>query len=87
MLEKSAIFHDGVLYTGRRHCDCFDTIYKVLDYEDVLKVRKDGIQGFVDENYEFYDRRQAFEYAIIMGQIAASRIYSKRDYLMSEDLW
>lgn len=76
MLIKSAIAKGNAVYTGRRHHDV------ILENIDVNL--KNGIQGFVDENYKFYDREEAEIYARGCGQLHGELIGS---ILTSEDLW
>lgn len=61
MLVKSAIAKGNAVYVGRRHHDV------ILENIDVNL--KNCIQGFVDENYKFYDRVVAEIYARKCGQL------------------
>jgi hypothetical protein len=50
---------------------------------------KQEIQGFLDDQDNFLDRKQAFIYAAKVGQIARNldpKLYQGSD-LFSEDLW
>lgn len=80
MIFASAIKQDDIIAIGKRHCDCIMALYKITNIKPVL-----GEQGFVDEKMNFYDRKEAGEYAIKCGQIKELK-YSN-DELYSEDLW
>ena len=53
--------------------------------------QRDIVEGFIDTNGKFYDRRDAYEYAMANGQLSASTRELKREHceteLYSEDLY
>lgn len=53
--------------------------------------QRDIVEGFIDTNGKFYDRRDAYEYAMVNGQLSASTRELKREHceteLYSEDLY
>ncbi len=76
MIKEAAIFYNGNIYTGKRHCDIIHNI--VLEtYTSPIK----GIQGFVTEDGIFVTREQAARIAYEAGQIK-----QKKSELYSEDL-
>ena len=58
----------------------FDFDYKRDDYETIK-------QGFLDENDNFYDRREAWKHAYVNRQIHPNAIEHTTPELYSEDLW
>lgn len=75
-LIESAVRHEGVIYTGRRHCDATRKAYAATG----RTVR--GTQGFVDESGAFLTREDAQARALQTGQLAEPVFI-----LTSEDLW
>lgn len=78
-----------VILCGVRHGDCYTQL-------EALRFRPKGgykeiEQGFVDNNGIFFGRKQAYEEALKIGQIAPStkvlKIEKSEDELYSEDLW
>lgn len=55
------------------------------DIAHVAHVGDDFIQGFIDEDYNFLDRREAFKRALLTFQIKTNRYGTMM--LTSEDLW
>lgn len=78
-IKHSAIMKDGIIYIGNRHHDCF----RVMHECGVSK--EDSIQGFVDENGMFHNRKQALTIAEYHDQI--KKKHYPLDELMSEDCW
>lgn len=77
-IKCSAIFQDGVIYTGKRHNLIIKEIYSKT-HKTVT-----GIQGFVTERDIFVTRDQAEVIARASGQLTKKLIGS---ILTSEDLW
>ena len=69
-----------------RHGFGYSTLH---DLVGVKFKQKDIVEGFIDTTGKFYDRREAFEYAITNGQLSASTRELKREHgeteLYSED--
>lgn len=79
MIKQAAILKDGVIYEGRRHSDIFrDTL-------PLGWLKGEGVvQGFVTEDGQFLNRRQAAQHAIRCGQIEKLKWPPN---LYSEDLY
>ena len=76
MIVHSAILKDGIIYTGKRHCDI------LCDKSRSFGFLKNGQQGFITDNGIFLDRYAAATYAYSNGQIKQTKLR-----LYSEDLW
>lgn len=74
-LVQAAIKVNGVVHTGNRH-------HEILKQAPTFGDYKYGIQGFVDENGNFWNRHQAARIAYVAGQMNVIK-----DNLTSEDLW
>lgn len=67
-----------------RHCNAFLTLHDLgykprVDFEEIA-------QGFLNENYEFLTREEAYQEAIRCDQLLPNaEIYSNS--LFSEDVW
>jgi hypothetical protein len=78
MLTHSAIkTKDGNIYIGLRHHNILNNNCGV-DF-------KNGIQGFVDHQHNFYNREEALKVAIEFNQLKNNKTIS--NILTSEDLW
>jgi hypothetical protein len=76
-IVNAAILVDGVIHTGRRHCD-------ILRSAPTFGGYKHGEQGFVDNFGIFVNRYQAERIARRAGQLIDE---VKGGVLTSEDLW
>lgn len=76
MLIASALRKDNVIYTGKRHCDIF--------IQRPMGELRNAEQGFIDEDGNFYNRKDAEVYARNCGQLTKQIIDGE---LTSEDLW
>ena len=74
-IEVAAIHKDGKIHTGKNHAE--------IIHEHPYKL-KGGIQGFVDDNGDFWGRTAAFQIATEEGQIVKKNGNSR--VLYSEDL-
>lgn len=80
MILAAAILKDGVIYTGKRHCNIIN------DSPKHLRVGKGPhVQGFVDHEGNFLNREDAARHAKLWGQVEKLKFNSKE--LFSEDLW
>ena len=72
---------------GHRHGDCYSIIHQLNS--NWLKSKK--VEGFIDNNGEFLDRKEALEHAVKCGQLSQSNRWYKEDNneneLYSEDLY
>ena len=79
--ETGAIF--GAIRHGFTYCAKTD--------DGIPKRFSEVVEGFLDQNGNFYDRKEAFEVAINCGQLSASTRQLKREKceleLYSEDLY
>lgn len=79
----AAILWDGVMYTGDRHGNILQYLVKIGQLKDIKKDKVTyEMQGFIDQDGNWYTREGARELAIKSKQI-------KPDHgtLYSEDLW
>lgn len=79
MIKHAAIKQGNIVYVGKRHSDCFSTMYEC----GVDKVG--AIQGFVTDDGEFLDRYNAAKHALRCGQIRNLKFHQNE--LFSEDLY
>ena len=70
------------IYTGKRHADIFEQMYKLG-----IKYNKNkSIQGFLTDTCRFVDRREAKKIAVKANQLIVP-IEDTYDELFSEDVW
>ena len=70
------------IYTGKRHADIFEQMYKLG-----IKYNKNkSIQGFLTDTWRFVDRYEAKRIAVKANQLIVP-IEETYDELFSEDLW
>ena len=76
---------EGLVITGLRHSYIIDS----LAGQGIYLSDYNHVHGFVDEKDKFYTREEAYEHAVVCGQIEDERdfgeTYAVR--LVSEDLW
>lgn len=77
----------NVVFGGIRH----GFIYSAMRDAGITSSHEFAIEGFLDSNGEFYDRKEAFDIAMNNGQLSASTRQLKRERheteLYSEDLY
>lgn len=75
------------VFGGIRH----GFIYSAMKDAGIPKRVNEVIEGFLDQNGNFYDRKEAFEVALNCSQLSASTRWVKRERceleLYSEDLY
>lgn len=69
----------GQIFVGKRHNDC-----TFLAYRSGFETPIDCVQGFMTDENEFVDRKEAQEIAIKAGQVSSEH---KGTDLYSEDLY
>jgi len=79
MIIASAIKHEGIVFTGKRHNEIIKYLVE-LGYKPPIP---NSEQGFIDETGKFYYREESKEHAKKCGQI--NKDFGK--VLTSEDLW
>ena len=87
MIKESAIQRksDGRVWTGKRHGD---VIRKIMEEGNVKTVtHADFIQGFVTNEGQFVDRKEAFKIALSCNQLLNKSDPWAAPTLMSEDLY
>ena len=71
---------------GLRHSDCYDLMYSLC-----VPMPREETDGFIDHEGNFLDRYDAFEHAILCGQLSDTTRVVKRErgerQLFSEDLY
>ncbi len=77
----------NAIFSGVRHADIYEMLHN-LDYKiDAINT----IEGFVDEANNFYDRREAYAYALRHHQLPTTVVEYKEEHmeneLYSEDLY
>ena len=71
-----------LIVCGKRHCNCFEIIWNSkIEYD-----KSTCEQGFLTNQNQFVDRREAMHIAWDYGQID-DKIYQPGKELFSEDLW
>lgn len=83
-LISSACKLNDTIWTGFRHSDCFAKMK--LDGM-TLEDKKNIVQGFLTEDGEFLTRKEAFERAVLCGQIKDEGEAPEKRILVSEDIW
>ena len=75
------------VFGGIRHGD----IYSAMQDAGITPPHEAGIEGFLDEKNNFFDRYEAYKLAMTNGQMSATARQYKRDRgereLFSEDLY
>lgn len=82
MIVAAAIRHNGVIYTGDRHCNIIKYMVYGLKIKPPIKNKE---QGFVDNKNHFMSREVAFLHAIGCDQVRENGLIGS--VLTSEDLW
>ena len=80
-IKHAAIKINNIVYVGHRHHDCFRVIHECGVNHKIT----DKISGFVDENGQFWNRKEALEIANHFGQVKKKHhpLYE----LLSEDIY
>ena len=77
----------GAVFGGIRH----GFIYSAMHDAGITPPHEKAIEGFLDENNNFYNRYEAYNIAMTNGQLSATTRQYKRDTgereLFSEDLY
>lgn len=89
--DAEALIHNprniktGLVITGRRHHNCFETLSKIYPKQDKTKI----IQGFLTSFNNFVDRKKGFQVARCAGQIKnrLAKGWDQESELTSEDLF
>jgi len=68
-----------------RHSDAYWIISQFLPQCKINKSRTR--EGFLDEHNNFYDRRDAYNEAVVCGQVIGRREPAQAGVLFSEDLY
>jgi hypothetical protein len=78
-IVAAATVHEGIVYTGRRHCQIIQDICAKTGVKRVV-----GRQGFTTDTGRFVDREEAGRIAIAAGQI--DKLQYHREQLFSEEI-
>lgn len=75
--QAAIVFQNGKMYVGKRHSDCFLAAFEAGEPSPRYE-----IQGFVTDDGEFVNRRDAAVIAFAAGQIteATTRLFSEDLY-------
>lgn len=76
-IVESAVIHEGLIFTGKRHSDAIKTAVETTGIKPVR-----GTQGFMTDLGLFVTREEAAKIALDAGQIK-----EPKEILYSEDLW
>lgn len=76
MIKEAAIIKDGIIYTGKRHCDILNSLDRPYGF------LKNCEQGFITDKGKFVNRHEAAEIAYSCKQIQYPKVK-----LCSEDLY
>lgn len=80
-IKHSAIKVGNIVYVGHRHHNCFAVIHDCGVNHKIVP----SVQGFVDEDGSFWDRKEALAIATHFNQIKEK--HNPKDQLVSEDLY
>lgn len=83
MIVAAAIKHNGVVFTGVRHCEIFKQILRIFPK---TKTPISSPQGFIDNKNNFLNREESLNHAVKCSQIE-SHNHIIGGVLTSEDLW
>ena len=75
-IEYSALKHNGKVYTGRNHAECF--------LQEPKGVLRNAEQGFVTTKGRFVERKKALKIAKFYNQVKHK--HCPEDRLLSEDM-
>ena len=87
MIIAAAINHNGIVFTGVRHCEIFRQIIR-LNPDTPTPIK--SIQGFITDKNVFMGRDESLDHAIDCKQIGFKKDGSYDiigGVLTSEDLW
>jgi hypothetical protein len=90
IVAAAVLLSNGVVVCGVRHFDKLmrATIQAIGTSEgDVTRIVSGSVQGFVDNNYEFVGRDEAWIIAERAGQFDPKKATGTQGTLYSEDLW
>jgi len=77
----------GFVVCGRRHSDCVITVANLLKknlrHDTIISVKRE-VQGFLTSRNRFLNRKEAWKFALEVGQIESDK---EEDELFSEDLY
>lgn len=65
----SAINYNGVIISGKRHSDCYDTLYGILGTREVADSPERDQQGFLTSESRYVDRMEGWAIAKKNNQI------------------
>jgi len=87
MIKEAAIMRksDNKIWTGKRHSNVISSIIKDTGIKTVT--HNEFIQGFVDNDGNFFNRKDAFIIAKACGQLLSEKDPWAAPTLMSEDLY
>jgi len=80
-IKEAAICRGGKVWTGHRHGDIIPQMVKEGEHRIMAQE-----QGFVTEDGRFVNRAEAFEIALVSGQVKEPGPGKQRS-LLSEDLY
>ena len=84
MIICSAVWHEGHLLTGKRHCECL-AVASILVKNGIGTWPVKGEQGFLTDDKRFLSREAAAVHAVACCQI--NELKFSKTQLFSEDLW
>ena len=89
VIDPNAPFgHDEVVVPCLRHCDGFAMLHKLCPDK---MLHRGATQGFIDHTGRFMTREEAYEHAVLYGQLSAEirKLKDQRNSteLFSEDLY
>ena len=83
-IHKPKNITTGVVITGRRHCNCYETLAMI--YPD-YKYKTHQTEGFLTSTNRFVDRYEAYTIAKREGQLFSGMIHDDTPSLTSEELY
>ena len=90
MITFAAVWHEGHLFTGKRHHDCIAAA-SILVRGGIGKFPVSGAQGFLTDNLRYLSRADAAKHALKCKQVTVGKANITHVFdgktLYSEDLW
>jgi hypothetical protein len=84
MIIQSAVKVWAIIFTWKRHCDCFAKLYDATMFYKRKKWEEE-IQWFMTDTHKFLDRKEAMIHFKECNQISRDEL--KWDELYSENLY
>lgn len=82
MIISSAVWHEGKLYTAKRHCECIRNAVQATGIRPCI-----GDQGFMTDDGRYLSRAEAARHALACGQVQELKYFKQSQELDSSDVF